>query len=536
MTLPSAIKNEQFQEPPLKQRRVCSNIITETPIDDVTQELIKNLREGNVGTKTIELQGNAHAALLYLRGNPLNLPILQDDETLLRNRLSPESINLNYLAEQCNIKLVPATSIKDTPVGLWMFVCYVEVASLSFTGETEDEIHSFVETAITGPIRKFFGNTFRVSRNKALKTSSGRADYSISSDYLQLFRGEDKMRARLPQEDPAKELIAKSPKGQQWETLYGSSVPYIFGYYSIGNTDSLHLHFVCIPRNGSDVVHLTDTAFDLTQYSGILGCRLFCLSLVPHLLAVKKSIQSSVGLDWCITRDLVGHSVWTSSEIRVGLDSTHGDCCLIKDLYYDTRASSAEARTLVDKWQALPLPNMPHLLSLRRIGLLENVPEEGTGRVRRAFAPLCAPEAMDGYFEHALEAKRCILHVSKALKALHFVGLVHNDVRWANVVQKMGEQPAYVLIDYDDIATKNDGGFVPAIAWMDMESHAPDITSDHTQNVDLWGLCKMISELQCSEGGVHELVTFGRSCLQKYPDSIQDNSAFFSDLNRYLEN
>ena len=74
---------------------------------------------------------------------------------------------------------------------LLKFLANVDLDSMSWTGETEDEIHTFVETSLTGPIHKFCKQALRISRNKSLKTSSGRPDYSISSGYSQIFRGEE---------------------------------------------------------------------------------------------------------------------------------------------------------------------------------------------------------------------------------------------------------------------------------------------------------------------------------------------------------
>mmetsp|Transcript_24827 Transcript_24827/g.57002 ORF Transcript_24827/g.57002 Transcript_24827/m.57002 type:complete len:127 (+) Transcript_24827:538-918(+) len=79
------------------------------------------------------------------------------------------------------------------------------------------------------------------------------------------------------------------------------------------------------------------------KYSGVPGCQLFCLSLMPHLLAVKRSIASPFGLDWRITRRLEGNSVWQSSSAHIVLDQTEGDCCFVKDLFYDMESASHQA-------------------------------------------------------------------------------------------------------------------------------------------------------------------------------------------------
>lgn len=170
----------------------------------------------------------------------------QADYAIILRNLSAESQNLNAFQRNAHVSFAATSNVSEVPSALVYYLSLFDLSSHSWTGETEEEIHSFVETAITAPITKFFKPALRISRNKALKTSSGRPDYSISSDYVQLFRGEDKMRSRLPKEDPRKELLEKSPKQEQWHMLYGDDLPYIFGYYSIGGTDNLLLQFVCI--------------------------------------------------------------------------------------------------------------------------------------------------------------------------------------------------------------------------------------------------------------------------------------------------
>ena len=109
--------------------------------------------------------------------------------------------------------------------------------------------------------------------------------------------------------------------------------------------------------------------------------------------------------------------------------------------------------------------------------------------------------------------------MTKVLQVLHANGLVHNDVRCSNVVRKQGEE-TFVLVDYDDMREVDEDGNVPSISWMDPASHAPDISSCHHKTVDLWGLCKMMSELVCDAGDVTGLVNFGKQCLLHYPKSV----------------
>ena len=283
-----------------------------------------------------------------------------------------------------------------------------------------------------------------------------------------------------------KELLEKSPKGKQWHMLYGNDVPYIFGYYSIGGIDNLLLQFVCIKEDSSALIRLTDDPFDLTEFWGVFGCRCFMLAVLPHLLSLKEKINASIGLEWKITRTEMRGMIWVSWTVQIILDHTNGDCALAKDFYYD-ESRDEEAEHLVSRWNELfaKLPISRYLMELRRICQRRPCPEEGSGRIRCVFAPLCRPVSVSSSFDDKLSARLAILHVLGAITALHDARLVHNDLRWANVVRKQRVHE-YVLVDYDDMAMLDEHNAVPAITWVDRDSHAPDITQSHDQKADLW--------------------------------------------------
>lgn len=78
------------------------------------------------------------------------------------------------------------------------------------------------------------------------------------------------------------------------------------------------------------------------------------------------------------------------------------------------------------------------------------------------------------------------------------------------------------MVDYDEIAELDDNGSVPAIAWMDCCTNAPDICLDPDRKVDLWGLCKMMTELECISGNVAAPIAAGAKWLYAYPNLPRD--------------
>ena len=79
-----------------------------------------------------------------------------------------------------------------------------------------------------------------------------------------------------------------------------------------------------------------------------------------------------------------------------------------------------------------------------------------------------------------------------------------------------------MLIDYDEMAQLDGNKKVPGICWMDSDTHAPDIDEVHDWKVDLWGLCKMITEIRCDSGCVDELAAVGQAWLEMYPNLPTD--------------
>jgi hypothetical protein len=104
-------------------------------------------------------------------------------------------------------------------------------------------------------------------------------------------------------------------------------------------------------------------------------------------------------------------------------------------------------------------------------------------QVRAKFSPFGVPTEIA--FKSLNEAKQAMLHVALAVQALHLTGLVHNDIRWPNVVRTVSGE--FMLVDYDLMAILEKGK-VPAISNLAKESHPDQVCERHGVGVDYWGL------------------------------------------------
>lgn len=86
-----------------------------------------------------------------------------------------------------------------------------------------------------------------------------------------------------------------------------------------------------------------------------------------------------------------------------------------------------------------------------------------------------------------LFASKCI---AEAVRELHKRGIVHNDIRWANIVKHNGR---WILIDFDDAAVMNEMGKVPGCPRLTQQEHAPNIAKEHDAKVDIWSLAHLLT-------------------------------------------
>jgi hypothetical protein len=122
--------------------------------------------------------------------------------------------------------------------------------------------------------------------------------------------------------------------------------------------------------------------------------------------------------------------------------------------------------------------------------------DEGKREVTSCFAPKCSRAAISG-LESVMSA---VGDVARGLVELHSRGVVHNDVRWPNVVQtydlhqraEAGGWARFLLIDFDDACVLDADGLVPACPDLSTTSHAPTIAARHGPEVDVWGLGQLL--------------------------------------------
>jgi hypothetical protein len=372
----------------------------------------------------------------------------------------------------------------------------VNVQDAQWNCASEDEMHWFVEEALTIPLTRLFQNALRRTRNNQVETSAGRADYSLSKDQKQVFRGEDKHHSQVQQHNPRQELKDKTVCEEDWVRLYGDDVKYTFGYFCIGYPNRIDLQFVVITNEA--VVLSLGKVFNILSDSGMLACRFFITSLFPKMIAVADAIKSEINMGWTLVRENNATSAWTGCSLSIGV--SEGRACLVKDWTFQTNNRKNAHHTLMTSLKAL-LPVTPYLMTIVTVDI-----DDVT--VRAKFLPFGCPT--DCSFRNAKELCLCLSQIVCALQFLFTANLVHNDLRWPNVVKNVGSN--YVLVDYDLMAVMGDGGKVGGVRGLDSDGHHPNIEDAHGFEVDIWGFGHMLVTCKAVEmDGIDKLRVYGET-------------------------
>ena len=98
----------------------------------------------------------------------------------------------------------------------------------------------------------------------------------------------------------------------------------------------------------------------------------------------------------------------------------------------------------------------------------------------------------------AKEVLLCVVAVARTLAQLHALGVVHNDIRWDNIVEYQAdeleaddvEEVKYIIIDFDDAFTLTQGSdLCPALGHLSEEDHSEQSRLEaHGCEVDVWSL------------------------------------------------
>ena len=148
-------------------------------MDNSTASLITSLSNLRLSDQTdAQLQLIGDAFQKYFDRCKITVPILRSELASLTDALLKDGGVI--LSDFCTKAHVCFEVSEQSPSTLMNFMRSFDVKTSQWNGNTEDEVHFFVETALSAPLNNFFSNCFRVTRNHKIEMSAGRGDYSLS--------------------------------------------------------------------------------------------------------------------------------------------------------------------------------------------------------------------------------------------------------------------------------------------------------------------------------------------------------------------
>ena len=316
------------------------------------------------------------------------------------------------------------------------------------------------------------------NRNTTTTTSGlKKPDYSLRKAKSPIFVGEEKLYSNYQKgiygHDPEKECVDKTP-WNRWEDFYGTA-PYIIAYTCIADAERIDVNIGLLVKDTQSFFSLFQTDLIQAVNRPVLAGKL--LQLLPILAFIhEKSKNSAMALGTIKSNDTIFCSEQTTSFIMNQAKLMLHKKWKFREL---TCLTSFFARLSKVKEKLATSDKLMHFTQLS-----ENDVNE--------VSAYCLPVGSPVLLNTVQDVIKSVIGVAKQVKLLIGLDIVHNDIRWANVVID-NESGECFLIDFDDAQCVNDDGSYDGLQHMSVEEHSSLITSAHGHEVDIWAIGKLLT-------------------------------------------
>ena len=279
----------------------------------------------------------------------------------------------------------------------------------------------------------------------------------------------------------------------------------IFGYHSSpANAEEFRIFHRLVEVSLSDEDWRLTTSTILKNLVRILHClQDFCVPLIwsskRKLSMVRHANSGSSGSDFCIQK------IYKTEHI----------CNIF----------NATVTNMISVYEMIENANVPHTDRLIAVEQL------GTERICK-FAPV-GRSYLPQNLSELLDALIC---VAEALCVMHAIGIMHRDIRWANIFhafqpscdyeQKLEDSHEWILFDFEYAAKAPQPAF--GAQTLTPGNHAPEMVATETDEMrliehgiatDIWGLGFLLSSAFVDVPASHasELKKLENDCLNKNP-------------------
>jgi hypothetical protein len=356
------------------------------------------------------------------------------------------------------------------------------------------------------------------SRNSRTSTTGTKLpDYSLSvgTAATPLLLGEDKTASSC--NDPVDDLESKAP-WDDWEQFYGD-VPYYFAYACTSSPAMVKLTFGIMDRDSKKFVALFAHDIRLTRNRETFSMEL--LKMFPIVRAVNDHIQR-----------LSGNQPWRfEKEEAFGIKKVMSTVMMSnvpvfrKEWYFRNPADAgrfvARLSNIFETLNHVPVPSTTTFRMVLHDALHHST--EDPCVVKGNFVPFCLKFKITDE-SHLLAI---VLDIALQVKFLHDNSVVHNDIRWDNIMQYGAK---FILVDYDDAFTVSNDQPCPAMPHLNAAEHHRRSFCLHSGEVDCWALGRLLltSAIPISENS--------RSLGTKIVDLCTSRtSSYITDVIQWLE-
>jgi len=325
---------------------------------------------------------------------------------------------------------------------------------------------------------------------KTCTTGSKLPDFKLTVGPMgiPILLGEDKAISNyqpgVSKKDPVLDLVNKAP-WDTWEQFYGT-LPFYFGYSCVGGPNGVILSIgVLVKATRSFQLLLTkriDRASERAEFA--IGL----VKLFPVVAEVARLAQLVSGPHWVIEKFdsalLVHKKMAIAFENNIALfrkEWKFGSSEIARA--FCTKLTQVFAKI---KTSETPLP------------------------VIQLHSNLCLDEALvHGYFtpygkqlsvENESALLQIVLRVAEVVLALHNLGVIHNDIRWDNIVKTADD---ICIVDFDDAFCFSESQpKCPALRHLGDDNHSVFSFQLHGSEVDRWSLANLLSTGTLTKGRV----------------------------------
>lgn len=325
-------------------------------------------------------------------------------------------------------------------------------------------------------------------RNISTTTSGlSRPDYSNECQgKYPLIVGEDKLDGNytvgIMGKDPKMELISKSPL-EGWTVAYGE-IPYIFGYYAIGDATTNRICFGLIHPGGDNFTTLFEG--DITHNYHRARFVLCLIKLIPVLLYLMRVAQSQSvsGLGW--KRESMERG-GARKALSLGVINKAIVLEIRWECHIQMNLLIAKVEALRPAYDILCRREDPNVLHYHPDHTeIEEIFDHRTHSVV-GYKCFLLPFGKPVGFRDILELKQCLLTICREVQWCHQHNVILNDIRWTNICTT-DDGNSFFLVDFDDARVVEGPNFrCPSNPDLDAKTHF-GVEKEHSFEVDIWAI------------------------------------------------